>query len=146
MRKDVECTFGILKGRWRILKTGIRLHATESVDKIWLTCCAFHNMLLEVDGLDEPWDGVKVPKSVWIDGEFSELEEEEVPMALQRILPPKEIRQYDISSLGAYEGGADNEDNDEEPSVVGTEDGGAQNVRDLSRILSRKVIGNSINR
>ncbi|KAI2488756.1 Plant transposon protein [Fragilaria crotonensis] len=29
MRKDVECTFGILKGRWRILKTGIRLHNTE---------------------------------------------------------------------------------------------------------------------
>ncbi len=26
LRKDVECTFGILKGRWRILKTGIRLH------------------------------------------------------------------------------------------------------------------------
>jgi len=25
MRKDVECTFGILKGRWRILKTGIRV-------------------------------------------------------------------------------------------------------------------------
>ena len=23
MRKDVECTFGIMKGRWRILKTGI---------------------------------------------------------------------------------------------------------------------------
>ena len=22
MRKDVECTFGIMKGRWRILKTG----------------------------------------------------------------------------------------------------------------------------
>ncbi len=26
MRKDVECTFGILKGRWRILKSGVRLH------------------------------------------------------------------------------------------------------------------------
>ena len=26
LRKDVECTFGILKGRWRILKSGIRLH------------------------------------------------------------------------------------------------------------------------
>ncbi len=23
MRKDVECTFGILKGRWRILKAGV---------------------------------------------------------------------------------------------------------------------------
>lgn len=51
MRKDVECTFGILKGRWRILKTGIRLHNTEVSDNIWLTCCALHNMLLDVDGL-----------------------------------------------------------------------------------------------
>ena len=25
-RKDVECAFGILKGRWRILKTDVRLH------------------------------------------------------------------------------------------------------------------------
>ena len=25
MCKDVECTFGILKGRWRILKSGVRI-------------------------------------------------------------------------------------------------------------------------
>ena len=50
MRKDVECTFGILKGRWRILKTGIRVHNTKVCDNIWLTCCALHNMLLDVDG------------------------------------------------------------------------------------------------
>ncbi|CAB9502528.1 Plant transposon protein [Seminavis robusta] len=56
MRKDVECTFGILKGRWRILKTGIRLDGPEAADKTWLTCCALHNMLLECDGLDE-WNG-----------------------------------------------------------------------------------------
>jgi hypothetical protein len=24
----------------------------ESADHVWLTCCALHNMLLEVDGLD----------------------------------------------------------------------------------------------
>ena len=36
MRKDVECTFGILKGRWRILKTGIRLNGVECADKILL--------------------------------------------------------------------------------------------------------------
>ena len=57
LRKDVECTFGILKGRWRILKTGIRLHGVAVADKIWKTCCALHNMLLEVDGLDVEWNG-----------------------------------------------------------------------------------------
>ena len=55
MRKDVECTYGILKGRWRILKTGIRVHNTEVCDNIWLTCCALHNMLLDVDGLNKNW-------------------------------------------------------------------------------------------
>jgi len=56
-RKDIECTFGILKGRFRILKTGIRAEGIETVNKIWLTCCALHNMLLEVDGLNEEWQG-----------------------------------------------------------------------------------------
>ncbi len=56
MRKDVECTFDILKGRWRILKTGIQLHSSDSVTKIWKTCFALHNWLLEVDGLSEKWD------------------------------------------------------------------------------------------
>ena len=37
MRKDVECAFGILKGRWRILKTGVCLHSTQAVDQVWLT-------------------------------------------------------------------------------------------------------------
>jgi hypothetical protein len=56
MRKDVECTFGIMKGRFRILKTGIPLHGIEATDRIWLTCCALHNFLLEEDGLDAGWD------------------------------------------------------------------------------------------
>jgi hypothetical protein len=53
MRKDVECTFGILKGRWRILKFGRQLHGVDATDKVWLTCCALHSMLIDVDGLDE---------------------------------------------------------------------------------------------
>jgi hypothetical protein len=57
VRKDVECTFGILKGHWHILKTGICLHGVDIVDKMWKTCCALHNMLLEVDGLDVEWNG-----------------------------------------------------------------------------------------
>ena len=56
LRKDVECTFGIMKGRFRILKTGIPLHGVGVCDRIWKTCCALHNFLLEQDGLDERWD------------------------------------------------------------------------------------------
>ena len=38
MRKDVECTFGIMKGRFCILKTGIALHRIDVCDRIWLAC------------------------------------------------------------------------------------------------------------
>jgi hypothetical protein len=57
LRKDVEDTFGILKGCWHILKTGIHLHGVEVADNIWKTCCALHNMLLEINGLDVEWSG-----------------------------------------------------------------------------------------
>jgi len=56
MRKDVKCTFGILKGRFRVLKTGISLHGIDVCDNVWYTCCALHNFLLEEDNLSERWD------------------------------------------------------------------------------------------
>ena len=56
IRKDVECTFGIMKGRFRILKIGIRLQSIDAVDKLWCTCCALHNMFLDDDGLSKQWD------------------------------------------------------------------------------------------
>jgi hypothetical protein len=64
MRKDVECTFGILKGRWRILKAGVRIHGVDCVDDVWLTCCALHNWLLDIDGLSGEWNN-GVPVSDW---------------------------------------------------------------------------------
>lgn len=98
MRKDVECTFGIMKGRWRILKTGIRLHSIQSVDMIWATCCALHNMLLEGDGLDEPWDGVRISTSQWT-GNLGEQEVDEAPFAMHRLFSPADI-ENDTSSTG----------------------------------------------
>jgi hypothetical protein len=56
MRKDVECTFGILKGRFLLLKYGIRSGSIEHCDKVWLTCCALHNKLLFIDGLHKNWE------------------------------------------------------------------------------------------
>ena len=55
MRKDVECTFGILKGRWRILKVPMPFHTKREVDNVFFTCCALHNMLLEHDGKLDQW-------------------------------------------------------------------------------------------
>ena len=57
--------FGIMKGRWRILKTGIRLEGVDSVDNIWLTYCALHNWLLEIDVLDDNWNGEGILTSDW---------------------------------------------------------------------------------
>ena len=57
MQKDVECTFGILKGRFCLLKNGIRLRGLADTDNLlWLACCALLNfLLLEEDGLDCLW-------------------------------------------------------------------------------------------
>jgi hypothetical protein len=103
MRKDVECTFGILKGRWRLLKTGIRLHGVEACDKIWATCCALHNWLLEIDGLDDKWEQ-GVPSS-W-EGELGNFEEGDVrhyalPSAIQTLNSTAEFRNFDLSGMGA---------------------------------------------
>ena len=88
-RKDTECTFGILKGRWRILKTGIRLQGSIAADRIWLTCCALHNMLLEVDGLHAQWkEGVP---SDW-EGELGQNDVPDcqrfAPFAIRRLANP----------------------------------------------------------
>ena len=56
MRKDIECLFGIMKGRFCILRYGFRFHSIANCDKLWLTCCALHNLLLDIDGLDRNWD------------------------------------------------------------------------------------------
>jgi hypothetical protein len=113
MRKDVECTFGILKGRWRILKTGIRLAGVENADKIFLTCCALHNWLLDVDGLSEPWEGGVSTSTTaggqdddtgagW-GGEMGNYDEEDfgvLPAAIRNLNNPVAMRSFDLSGMG----------------------------------------------
>jgi hypothetical protein len=79
LRKDVECTFGILKGRWRIFKTGIRFHNTEVSDNIWMTCCALHNLLLDEDGLSHKLEDGFPSSNETDDGQF---QDEDVPAAI----------------------------------------------------------------
>lgn len=91
MRKDVECTFGILKGRWRILKAGVRLSGTKTVDRVWKTCCALHNMLLDIDGVDEMW------QSDWL-GQLGETDPTDIPAPFQRLMAIGDS--YDSSGMG----------------------------------------------
>lgn len=70
VRKDVECFFGILKGRFRILKLGILFQDKDDIDNMFFTCCILHNMLHAFDGLDElepavNWGGKEGLHDVW---------------------------------------------------------------------------------
>lgn len=56
VRKDIECCFGILKGRFRILKIPVLFQTQAAVDNIFKTCCVIHNMILSFDGLDVRWE------------------------------------------------------------------------------------------
>ena len=90
------------------MKTGIRCHGVDVTDKVWKTCCALHNILLEKDGLSHEWSGAL--------GEFDFDEEtEEIPFALQRLSSPSERRQYDNSGMGP---GLINDENPSDISVI----------------------------
>lgn len=62
IRKDIECLFGRLKGRWRLFKGTILFDRREKIDNAWFTACILHNMLHALDGLgdldeDADWVG-----------------------------------------------------------------------------------------
>jgi hypothetical protein len=105
MQKDVECMFGILIGRWRILKTGVWIYGDNNVDKIWSACCALHNWLLEVDRLTDKWDG-GIPVSDWerpLDQMDYDGLRESIPNAISQLSSNFDPRNYDLSGMGPGE-------------------------------------------
>ncbi|CAB1103804.1 unnamed protein product [Ectocarpus sp. CCAP 1310/34] len=71
VRKDIECFFGILKGRFRILKMPLLYRGIHKLDCIFQTCCALHNMLHSYDGLsllekDCEWAGADGDLDPWV--------------------------------------------------------------------------------
>jgi len=78
-RKDVECTFGQLKNRFRILKKPIEMKNVLDINLLFKACCVLHNMILIYDHRDiGHWE-------VGIDWEVldpDEEEEEEVCLSL----------------------------------------------------------------
>jgi hypothetical protein len=71
VQKDVECTFGILKKRWKVLNHGFKHRKMEQCEKIFLACCILHNFLLD----QMAWNSVRVGRGypigddgLWLDG------------------------------------------------------------------------------
>ena len=63
IRKDIECVFGILKKRFLYLKHPIRIHSPYCIQRVFVTCCVLHNILLDYDGF-EVWNENNVENSV----------------------------------------------------------------------------------
>ena len=72
LRKDVECTFGILKIRFKILKYPLLYRKEKTINLIFRTCCVLHNILLDVDGRDLASKAERNEINVAIDDEEEE--------------------------------------------------------------------------
>lgn len=86
-----------MKGRFRILKTGIALHGIENTDKIWLTCCGLHNFLLEEDDADTEWD---VSNYLGADGHHDVADITNHLGACTRVDVDRAQREFDTSGMG----------------------------------------------
>lgn len=66
MRKDIECCYGRVKGRFRLFKGEILFKTRESIDNAWFTVCILHNMPHRVNKLHvmtvaSGWEGSAGP-------------------------------------------------------------------------------------
>ena len=52
----IECDFGILKFRFRILRMPIEFKYASTIESVFLRCCILHNILLVHDGLDSKYN------------------------------------------------------------------------------------------
>lgn len=106
--------------RFRILKTGIRIHDLEAVDKIWRTCCALHNMLLEEDDLAANWVGGDATSWEQHKGDefFKHDELDAVKFGLHRDYDVTELEGLEEEPGDAYARPAGQEDDEEEEDNI----------------------------
>ena len=53
VRKDVECVFGIMKKRWRMLRVPFLVETRTQITDVFKMCACLHNMLMRHDGRDD---------------------------------------------------------------------------------------------
>ena len=60
MRKDGECTFGVLEARFRVLTSRIYRRKAEDVEKMFKVCCCLHNMIMRARDVRARMAGVNL--------------------------------------------------------------------------------------
>jgi len=86
VRKDVECVFGILKRRFRILAIPFELHDVHQIDQVFQSCCILHNMLHDEDKWEERWEeGLKYTMEIGHDSEDDEILSKQAKRAAVRM-------------------------------------------------------------
>ena len=96
IRKDVECSFGILKKRFQLLKIGINWHNKNDIDNAVFSCVILHNMLHEFDGYDEKWENE-------LYNAHNDKEEQVVLDKIRRRVVRTVENNVDHSSVGTYD-------------------------------------------
>jgi hypothetical protein len=69
-------------------------------DKVFHTCCALHNLLLDVDGLNSEWNnGVPSDYATTMLVDDDEIAGDDIPTALQRLANPVAARENGIAAV-----------------------------------------------
>ena len=96
LRKDVECLFGVLKSRFRILRNPVTFHTIDDIQNIMFCCCILHNLIVSADGIDTAWEDDVAWDTLEPDAELDDCDEdivegpiiaEVIPMALNHATP-----------------------------------------------------------
>ncbi len=72
-------------------------------DDVWLTCCALHNWLLDIDGFGGVWNG-GLAVSDWtgpLGGMDFDGVSEDIPNSIARLSRNLDSRNYDSSGMGS---------------------------------------------
>nr|XP_043639489.1 uncharacterized protein LOC122610577 [Erigeron canadensis] len=72
VRKDVERAFGVLRGRWAILKQDVRPYSVNKIKRRMYACVILHNMIVQDNGklisdLEKDYlsDPTNMPRRTW---------------------------------------------------------------------------------
>mgnify|MGYP006160651087 FL=1 len=86
VRKDVECTFGILKKRWQVLNDGLDYRDINKCERIFNACCCLNNLMLDQMERNTVRVGRGAPigtDGIWLDGNTVATEATDVMWSLQ---------------------------------------------------------------